>query len=112
MTSLNLRQVCPISDRNEHIIEDFAKVLYTLAIDIFYAENVKMIVEYNTYGTTLFQYLRSSLSHRRNDFEDEMILRFRASGMIVRTLKPGIKLKADNKDNLLSELSLSYIKDK
>lgn len=80
---------------NEHIIEDFAKVLYTLAIDIFYNENVKMIVEYNTYGTTLFQYLRTVFP-QKNDFEDEMILRFKHRHD-SRSLKPGIKLKADNK---------------
>ena len=80
---------------NEHIIEDFAKVLYTLAIDVFYNENVKMIVEYNTYGTTLFQYLRTVFP-QKNDFEDEMILRFKHRHD-SRSLKPGIKLKADNK---------------
>jgi len=80
---------------NEHIIEDFAKVLYTLAVDVFYNENVKMIVEYNTYGTTLFQYLRTVFP-QKNDFEDEMILRFKHRHD-SRSLKPGIKLKADNK---------------
>ena len=89
-----LRQVARFRS-NEHIIEDFAKVLYTLAIDIFYAENVKMIVEYNTYGTTLFQYLRTVFP-QKNDFEDEMILRFKHRHD-SRSLKPGIKLKADNK---------------
>jgi hypothetical protein len=89
-----LRQVARFRS-NEHIIEDFAKVLYTLAIDIFYAENVKMIVEYNTYGTTLFNYLRTVFP-QKNDFEDEMILRFKHRHD-SRSLKPGIKLKADNK---------------
>lgn len=80
---------------NEHVIEDFAKILYTLAIDVFYSENVKMIVEYNTYGTVLFQYLRT-IFPQRNDFDDEMIVRFKHRHD-SRTLKPGIKLKSDNK---------------
>lgn len=80
---------------NEHVIEDFAKVLYTLAIDVFYSENVKLIVEYNTYGTVLFQYLRT-IFPQRNDFDDEMVVRFKHRHD-SKTLKPGIKLKSDNK---------------
>ena len=91
---------------NEMVIEDFAKVLYTLAIDIFYNENVKMIVEYNTYGTVLFQYLRTVFP-QRNDFDEEMIVRFRHRHD-ARTLKPGIKLKADNKAIFCQNFSKLY----
>ena len=80
---------------NEHPIEDFAKVLYTLAIDIFNPENVKMIIEFNTYGSILLQYLRTVFAGR-NDFEDEMVLRFKHRHD-SKTLKPGIRLKSDNK---------------
>jgi|TARA_B110000914_G_scaffold60908_1_gene52907 hypothetical protein len=80
---------------NEHVIEDFAKILYTLSVEIFNSENVKMIVEYNTYGTVLFQYLRS-IFPQRNDFDDEMIVKFRHRHD-AKTIKPGIKLKSDNK---------------
>ena len=80
---------------NNHVIEDFAKILYTLSVDIFYNENVKMIVEYNTYGTVLFQYLRTVFP-QKNDFDDEMVVRFKHRHD-ARTLKPGIKLKSDNK---------------
>jgi hypothetical protein len=80
---------------NEHPIEDFAKVLYTLAIDVFNSENVKMIIEYNTYGSILLQYL-STVFPGRNDFEDEMVLRFKHRHD-SRALKPGIRLKSDNK---------------
>jgi hypothetical protein len=80
---------------NEHSIEDFAKVLYTLAIDVFNSENVKMIIEYNTYGSILLQYL-STVFPGRNDFEDEMVLRFKHRHD-SRALKPGIRLKSDNK---------------
>jgi hypothetical protein len=91
---------------NEHVIEDFAKVLYTLALDIFYNENVKMIVEYNTYGTVLFQYLRTVFP-QRNDFDEEMVIRFRHRHD-ARTLKPGIKLKSDNKAIFCQNFSKLY----
>lgn len=80
---------------NEHPIEDFAKVLYTLALDIFNPENIKMIIEYNTYGSVLLQYL-STVFPGRNEFEDEMVLRFKHRHD-SKTLKPGIRLKSDNK---------------
>ena len=80
---------------NEHPIEEFAKVLYTLAIDVFNAENVKMIIEFNTYGSILLQYLRSVFPGR-NDFEDEMILRFKHRHD-AKVPKPGLRLKSDNK---------------
>ena len=80
---------------NEHPIEDFAKILYTLAIDIFNSENIKMVIEYNTYGSILLKYL-STVFPGRNDFEDEMVLRFKHRHD-AKTLKPGIRLKSDNK---------------
>ena len=80
---------------NEHPIEDFAKVLYTLAIDVFNAENVKMIIEYNTYGSILLKYL-STVFPGRNEFEDEMVLRFKHRHD-SRVPKPGLRLKSDNK---------------
>lgn len=89
-----LEQVC-VFRSNEHVIEDFAKVLYVLAIDVFYNENVKMIIEYNTYGSVLLQYLRT-IFPQRNDFDDDMIVRFKHRHD-SKTLKPGIKLRSDNK---------------
>ena len=89
-----LKQV-GIFKSNEHPIEDFAKILYTLAIDIFNSENTKMVIEYNTYGTILLKYL-STVFPGRNDFEDEMVLRFKHRHD-AKTLKPGIRLRSDNK---------------
>ena len=80
---------------NEHPIEDFAKILYTLAVDIFNVENTKLVIEYNTYGSILLKYL-STVFPGRNDFEDEMVLRFKHRHD-AKTLKPGIRLKSDNK---------------
>jgi len=65
-----------------------------------------MIVEYNTYGTVLFQYLRTVFP-QRNDFDEEMVIRFRHRHD-ARTLKPGIKLKADNKAIFCQNFSKLY----
>jgi hypothetical protein len=80
---------------NEHPIEDFAKILYTLGIDVFNAENTKLIIEYNTYGSILIKYLQTVFP-QRNDFDEEMILRFKHRHDST-VLKPGIKVKSDNK---------------
>ena len=80
---------------NEHVIEDFAKILYTLACEVFNPENVKMVIEYNTYGSILLQYLQTVFP-QRNEFEDEMVLRFKHRHD-SKTLKAGLRLKADNK---------------
>ena len=80
---------------NEHVIEDFAKILYTLAVDIFNPENMKLIIEYNTYGSVLLKYMETVFP-RRNDFDEEMVVRFKHRHD-AKALKPGIKIKSDNK---------------
>ena len=80
---------------NEHPIEDFAKVLYTLAVDVFNSENVKMLIEFNTYGTILLKYLQTVFP-QRNDFDEDMILRFKHRHD-SKGVKPGLRLRADNK---------------
>lgn len=80
---------------NEHVIEDFAKILYTIVCEIFNPESVKMIIEYNTYGSILMKYLQTVFP-QRNEFEDEMVLRFKHRHD-AKSLSYGIKLKSDNK---------------
>ena len=87
---------------NEHVIEDFAKILYTIAVDIFDPENVKLVIEYNTYGSVLIKYLQTVFP-RRNDFDEEMIVRFKHRHD-ARTLKPGIRVKSDNKPVMCQNL--------
>tara|TARA_R110000772_G_scaffold65904_3_gene147082 strand:+ start:701 stop:2530 length:1830 start_codon:yes stop_codon:yes gene_type:complete len=87
---------------NEHTIEDFAKILYTLSVDIFNSENVKLIVEYNTYGAILIKYLQTVFP-RRNDFDDEMVVKFKHRHD-ARFPKPGIKVKSDNKSVMCQNL--------
>ena len=87
---------------NEHVIEDFAKILYTLAIEIFNPENLKMVIEYNTYGSILIKYLET-IFPRRNEFDEETIVRFKHRHD-ARTLKQGIRVKSDNKPVMCQDL--------
>lgn len=87
---------------NQHTIEEFAKVLYTLSVEIFNPENVKLIIEYNTYGSILIKYL-TTLFPQRNDFDEEMIVRFKHRHD-ARVLKPGIRVKSDNKPVMCQNL--------
>ena len=80
---------------NEHVIEEFAKCLYLIGCELLEPENVKMIIEYNTYGAVLLNYLQTVFP-RTNDFDLEMILRFKHRHD-SRGLKHGIKVKNDNK---------------
>tara|TARA_R110000796_G_scaffold138577_6_gene254669 strand:- start:93 stop:1922 length:1830 start_codon:yes stop_codon:yes gene_type:complete len=87
---------------NEHVIEDFAKVLYTLAVDVFDIENIKLIIEYNTYGAILLKYLMSVFP-RRNEFDEETVVRFKHRHD-ARGLKPGVRVKSDNKPVMCQNL--------
>ena len=80
---------------NEHIIEDFSKILYLIGVELLYNENTKMIIEFNTYGAVLLKYLQTVFP-RTNDFDEEMILRFKHRHD-SKGLKHGIKIKNDNK---------------
>jgi len=89
-----LKQVGRFSS-NEHGIEDFAKVLYILNYDLFYSENVKLIIEYNAYGAVMMKYL-STIFPQRNDFDEESVVKFKHRHD-AKTLNYGLKIKKDNK---------------
>lgn len=80
---------------NEHSVEDTSKILYTLCIDIFYQENTKLVIEYNTYGATIINYLMT-LFPQRNEFDEEMVVKFKHRHDATVT-KYGLKIKKDNK---------------
>lgn len=80
---------------NSRSIEDFAKVLYTLALDIFYAENVKMVLEWNYNGALVMNHLQT-LFPQRNDFDESMICKFKHRHDAKKT-SFGLKVKSDNK---------------
>jgi regulator of RNase E activity RraB len=80
---------------NEHSIEDISKVLYTFCVDIFYQENVKVVIEYNTYGATVINHM-ATIFPQRNEFDEEMVVKFKHRHDAANT-KFGLKIKKDNK---------------
>jgi hypothetical protein len=94
MEFFGLRQV-GVFRSNQHTIEDFSKILYTLAIELFNGENVKMIIEWNMFGSELIRRLQT-IFPSRNDFDEEMVVKFKHRND-ARVTNFGLKLKSDNK---------------
>ena len=80
---------------NLHNLEDFSKILYTLAVKVFNQENLRMIIEYNTYGSELIKNL-VTLYPTSNDFDEETIVRYHHRvGSKIKS--PGIRINKDTK---------------
>jgi hypothetical protein len=94
MEFFGLRQV-GVFRSNQHSIEDFSKILYTLSIDIFNNENVKMVIEWNMFGSELIRRLQT-IFPSRNDFDEEMVVKFKHRND-AKTASFGLRLKSDNK---------------
>jgi|LakMenE01Jun11ns_1017448.scaffolds.fasta_scaffold9952850_5 hypothetical protein len=80
---------------NEHTIEEFSKILYVLGFNIFDPENVKMVIEWNMFGSELIRRMET-IFPAKNDFDEEMIVKFKHRAD-AKQLKFGLKLKRDNK---------------
>jgi len=80
---------------NQHTIEDFAKILYTIGFDMFYSENLKLIIEWNMFGSELIKRLETVFP-RRNNFDEETIVKFKHR-VDARSKDFGLKVKKDNK---------------
>lgn len=80
---------------NRHSIEDFSKILYVLSIMIFNPENVKMIIEWNMFGSELIRRMQT-IFPSKNEFDEEMVVKFKHRND-ARTSQFGLKLKSDNK---------------
>jgi len=89
-----LKQVARFSS-NEHSIEDFSKILYTLSCELFYTENLKIVLEWNYNGALVMKHLQT-LFPNKNKFDDEMVCRFKHRHD-ARTSEYGLKIKKDNK---------------
>ncbi|NCA95508.1 MAG: hypothetical protein EOM74_00850 [Methanomicrobia archaeon] len=57
-------------------IEEFAKILYTLSFDVMYSENIKINIEWNTYGPLLFKLLQT-VYPKHNKFDGSTVLRYK-----------------------------------
>ena len=80
---------------NEHTIEEFAKAVYILAFDMFYSENLKLIIEWNMFGGELIRRLETVFP-QRNDFDEEMVVKFKHR-IDAKVKNFGLKIKKDNK---------------
>ena len=80
---------------NEHTIEEFAKTLYILAFDLFYSENVKLIIEWNMFGGELIKRMETVFP-QRNEFDEESVVKFKHR-VDAKTKQFGLKVKKDNK---------------
>ncbi len=89
-----LRQV-GVFRSNQHSIEDFSKILYVLSISIFNSENVKMVIEWNMFGSELIRRMQT-IFPAKNEFDEEMVVKFKHRND-ARTAQFGLKLKSDNK---------------
>lgn len=94
MEFFGLRQIA-VFRSNQHSIEDFSKILYTLSIDIFNSENVKMVIEWNMFGSELIRRLQT-IFPARNDFDEEVVVKFKHRND-AKTANFGLRLKSDNK---------------
>ncbi len=80
---------------NSHTIEEFAKTLYILAFDLFYSENVKLIIEWNMFGGELIKRMETVFP-QRNEFDEESVVKFKHR-VDAKTKQFGLKVKKDNK---------------
>ena len=80
---------------NSHTIEEFAKALYILAFDLFFSENVKLIIEWNMFGGELIKRMETVFP-QRNQFDEESIVKFKHR-VDAKTKQFGLKVKKDNK---------------
>ena len=80
---------------NSHTIEEFAKTLYILAFDLFFSENVKLIIEWNMFGGELIKRMETVFP-QRNQFDEESVVKFKHR-VDAKTKQFGLKVKKDNK---------------
>jgi hypothetical protein len=80
---------------NSHTIEEFAKALYILGFDLFYSENVKLIIEWNMFGGELIKRMETVFP-QRNEFDEESVVKFKHR-IDAKVKNFGLKVKKDNK---------------
>jgi hypothetical protein len=95
---------------NQHPIEDFAKVLYILGFEVFYSENMKMLIEWNTFGSELMKRMETVFP-QRNEFDEECIAKFKHR-IDARSLSYGLKIKSDNKPILCQNFKKAIIQNR
>lgn len=87
---------------NVHSLREVSQILYDLCVNIFEQENLRCIIEYNSFGQEVINNL-NQLYPTRNEFHEEILVRYyhRVGGT---TRKPGIKINKDNKRVLTTKV--------
>lgn len=80
---------------NKINIEDFAKIVYTILYKLFNFENVKMVLEYNIFGSEFIKDL-GRVFPNNNQFDEENIVKYKHR-MDAKTSKFGFKHTGGNK---------------
>ena len=80
---------------NLHNIDDVSKILYALTVEVFNQENLRLVIEYNTYGSHLLKNL-ITLYPASNDFDEEIIVRYHHR-VGAKTKSPGLRIQKDSK---------------
>ena len=80
---------------NLHSIDDVSKVLYALVVNVFNQENLRLVIEYNTYGSELIKNL-ITLYPNSNDFDEETIVRY-YHRIGAKTKNQGLRIQKDSK---------------
>lgn len=76
-------------------IEDFSKILYELCVNVFNSENLRVVLEYNMYGSELIRNLLT-LYPNRNDFDEEVFVKFKHRVTSI-SKEIGLKYTRENK---------------
>lgn len=76
-------------------IDDVSKILYALVVNVFDQENLRLIIEYNTYGSHLIKNL-ITLYPSSNDFDEETIVRY-YHRVGAKTKTAGLRIQKDSK---------------
>ncbi len=80
---------------NEHSLADFAKILYTFSVELFASENLRLLLEYNTYGAELISKVLL-LYPEANDFDEEIFVKFKHRNN-SKIKEYGVRYNSDNK---------------
>ena len=86
-------------------IYNLSKFLYSMTVDIFDSENLRLVIEYNTYGQQLIDSLKT-LYPISNDFDEEIIVKFKHR-INAKRRDHGLKLVGDIKKIACQELKES-----
>ena len=78
---------------NLYSIREVAHILYTIAFEIFDPEKLKVVLEYNTYGSELLAHL-PNVYDGKNDYSNSVFLRYKHNRE-DNTPKIGLKLTKD-----------------